>query len=1599
MTIRDLIKRLKEHKIDVALDGNDLEINFDGDELPEHLIGEIRDNKSGIIQFLREIHGIPEEAIPALPQQESYVLSSSQRRLWLLSQFEEANAAYNNTLFYTFSGKLDLLAFEKAFQALIERHEIMRTVLKEDATGEVRQFVLPFEQIGFAMLHKDLRNEANPDEAAQQKIAASLKQPMNLATGPLIKAEMYQVKDDAWILCCIIHHIISDGWSGGIFGQELFALYNMFKNGQPNTLPPLRIHYKDYAAWQQAQLTGEQLEIHRNYWLKQLEGELPLLNMPGDKARPPLKTYNGATVSKNISAPITKAIKSLTQEQGGTLFMGLLATVNILLHRYTGQQDIIIGFPVAGRDHPDLADQIGFYINTLTLRTRFQPTDSYRELLSNIKQVTLGGYEHQVYPFDELVENLGMQRDMSRSPVFDTVVVLHNATGAQDADAAAETMAAGGEATPQEELSIAGYDNENVISKYDLNFDFGEVGDAMFSRIEYNTDIYNRSTIEQMIDHLEQIMIAATTSPDQPINQLDILSEAEKQQVVAGFNQTAVAYPKEKTIAALFDEQVAKTPDNIAVVFKNTRLTYKELNEKANKLAHYLQTQHQVQPDDKVGIMLDLSENQVVAIMGILKSGAAYVPIDVDYPKARKELMIKDTAIKALITQTDYIFDLDYYNGDMIALDVQLDGMEAPSAPITNTATSRNLAYVMYTSGSTGTPKGVMVEQRSVVRLVKNANFFSINENDKVLSLSSYAFDGSVYDFYAALLNGASVIMPLKEELLDFQILAKMIDDNGISMFYLNAALFNSLVDADFPKFSQLKYIMFGGERASMTHVRKFRAAHPHVQTMNVYGPTENTTFSTFYVIGDMPDNMVSLPIGRPITNTQCYILNQSDPSLPLPPVGVVGEICVAGDGLARGYLNHEELTAEKFVDNPWVPGTKMYKTGDLGRWLPDGNIEFTGRKDEQVKVRGFRIELGEIETVLQQHPSIENAVAMARANTNGEKEIVAYIVSKEALNITDLRAYLSVTLPAYMIPAHFVELEALPLGSTGKVDKKALPDPLEMVMDTGVEYVAPRNEKEQQLVEVYEEVLKKQQIGVKDDFFVLGGDSIKSIQVVARLKQRGYVLTIQDVLLCPVIENLADRVTLASRHADQATVEGIIPLSPVQSYFFEIPYNERHHYNQPVFFDCAGSVSEKDLRAALDKLVLHHDALRMVYYQSPEGEWIQENKGAEMGYGFEIIERGDDDAEFVAHCERVQASIDLANGPLLKVALFRGKHSDQLLMAAHHLIVDGVSWRVLMEDMATLYQQSITGEPLTLPLKTDSFKYWQDKQIAYADSSTLHEEESYWQGVEALGIQPLPLDDSNGSNLRSDAAMASLALDEASTTKLLTQCYKAYRTETNDILIAALGFALSEVFSMDKITITLEGHGRENIGGDEDITRTVGWFTSMYPVTLDMKFKGDTIREVIEIKESLHRIPNKGIGYGILRYLAKKPFHLNPEIAFNYLGDFGSGATTDEGHEFFSFSPEYHGHSTSPNMQRSCILEFNAMVVTGKLGINIAYSNKQYQAATIEKLADVFLKRLMELIDKLSAEENVTLTPVDFAYQGLSMDDLDKLNKMLGNQ
>ncbi|HTI07452.1 MAG TPA: amino acid adenylation domain-containing protein [Puia sp.] len=1519
-------------------------------------------------QRIQEAQKTPFGAITPAAAQTSYPLSSSQHRLWILCQLDEGNTAYNIPGVFQFEGVLDRQALTLSFRSLISRHEILRTTFREDDQGEIRQFVHPPEEAVFRLSYQDLRQESERHSVVKKLVQEEITAPFSLIRGPLLRAGLFQLEDDRWIFTYTMHHIISDGWSISILIKELLLLYNSYRKGQPDLRAPLRIQYKDYAVWQQAHLLGGSLKAHQQYWLKQLEGDIPLLELIGDRVRPAIKTYHGNIIYKKLGPELSRNIRSFCGQQGCTLFMGLLGAVNLLLYKYTGQKDIIIGSPVAGRTHADLEEQIGFYVNTLALRTRFSAEENSGEFLENIRQITLEAYEHQDYPFDKLVDDLDLQKDSSRSPLFDVMVVLQN-----------NEMVAAGEVQDRGELIVNGCEwTANTTSKFDLVFNFWEEEGEILTGIEYNSDIYDKDTIAVMGSHFEQLLHAMMAQPSIPVRELNCLSQEEQHRLLYEFNDTAVTYPSTATVIDLFEEQVDKTPDQPAVITAETVLSYQELNKSVNRLAGYLRKKYDIRSDDRIAIRSDRSEWMIVAILGTLKSGAAYVPIDPEYPEERIKYMLRHSHCKAVIDKEEIEKfrenEMKYEEGNP----------EVIGKP-------HDLAYVIYTSGTTGNPKGVMIEHRSLyARLNYFKATYKLGKGDSILFYRSYSFDGSIEEYLLPVMTGAACIiapMDFKQDILANMI--SMIGRYKITKVNMPPVLLGELVQfadtAALEKLSSLQHVVSGGDRLTVkivnNYLSKFKA-----RLYNTYGPTENTVDSTNWC-SDGLTQVVQVPIGRPIQNSQAFIL---DDYLNLVPMGACGELYVSGAGLARGYLNDPAQTAEKFLPHPFRKGEKLYRTGDLGKWLPDGSIVFAGRKDDQVKISGFRIELPEIENALQGHPDIDSAVVMVRGDSNGGKDLVAYLVSKKVNNISDIRSWLSRTLPAYMLPDHYIQLEHLPLTSNGKVDKKSLPGPEKWGLESGIAYLAPRNVIERHLVTVYEEVLRKQHLGMKDNFFDLGGDSIKSIQIVARLKQKGYTIPVRDIMMYPVLEDLARHVKANSRSIGQETVKGPVPLSPVQHAFFQRDLPHRHHYNQSVLLYSGRPVPEEGLRAALDKLVLHHDALRMVYQETPHG-WTQVNRGEELRPSVEVIETWDE-SSFKTHCDRIQSTIDLEQGPLLKAGLFQSPEGARLLLAVHHLVIDGVSWRILLEDFSALYQSCLSGTPMTLPLKTDSFQHWQARQMEYARA--LQNEKPYWSALQNVYVAPLPLDDRGGSNLVKDITSNSFFLDRSLTTDLLTKCHRAWRTGIDDVLLTALCLGLNETFGLDKIMVNMEGHGREDIGADTDVTRTIGWFTTVYPVIFDLRYKTDMIRQLIEVKETLHRVPGKGIGYGILRYLAGEKDNLTPEITFNYLGGFDSDIQTAKGNNLFEFSDGYRGQETSDNTPRDTVLEVSGMIVQGRMRLSVIYSTRQFNASTIDRLVASYERYLSSLISQLADAQQVNLTPVDLTWKSLSFGQVMKLKE-----
>jgi amino acid adenylation domain-containing protein/non-ribosomal peptide synthase protein (TIGR01720 family) len=1501
--------------------------------------------------------------IPLAAVQPDYALSSSQRRLWILSQIEEGSVAYNMPATYVFEGNLDRAALAHSFDTLIERHENLRTIFREDSQGNVRQFINSPEVSGFTIAYKDLRDEKDQAEKIKALVWDDRNKPFILHSGPLLRAGLYQVEEHKWIFCYVMHHIVGDGWSMGILIKELLLLYNAYAMRDPNPLPPLKIQYKDYAAWQQTQLKSPELQDHKAYWLKEFEGDLPVLELPGDKTRPAIKAYNGGIVTRVFNERVHEGIKGVAREQGATLFMGLLAGVNILLYKYTDQQDIIIGSSIAGRDHLDLEDQIGFYVNTLALRSRFKGEDSYTALVGNIRRITLDAYAHQIYPFDALVDELDLKRDTSRNPLFDVMILLQNTIYDQSA---VEYGLAG--------LKVSGYKGIDYFgSKFDLIFSFVETEKTLQLNIEYNKDIYYERTIERMFAHLEQLLAAVIAHPSTAIDRLDYLPAAEKGQLLAGFNATQSDSPGKGTILDLFEAQADSTPDDIAILSDKGSLTYAALNARANRLGKYLRQKYAIRPDELIGIKAERSAEMILSVLAVLKSGGAYVPIDPEYPQQRIAYMIADSKCKVVLDEEEwerFSREEQGYN------DCNPERISHPA----------NLAYVIYTSGTTGMPKGCAILHSNLLNYIQWANRYYFNEvgRPRFGLFTSLSFDLTVTSIFCSLTQGGSLRIYDQQEELSEILKHSFGPEGGIDSIKLTPSHINILGHLDIGPSMMLRAIV-GGEPVTPEQVRILKKISPSIKIYNEYGPTEATVGC---IVKELEPEAPIL-IGKPIDNTGIYILSEGGS---LCPIGVPGELYISGAGLARGYLNNAELTAEKFVVNPQKEGERIYKTGDLGRWMPDGNIEYLGRKDEQIKIRGYRIEPGEIEGALQAHPAIDSAAVIARPGGEGRGELVAYVVSRKPLNASYIRAYLSKLLPAYMLPSHFVQLKALPLTSNGKVDRRRLPYVEGLDVEKGVVHVAPRNEIERHLAMVCEEVLKVHPIGMQDDFFVLGGDSIKSIQIVSRLKQRGYSLTIRDILTWPILADLAERIGLANRPAQQGAVAGGIPLSPIQAFFLQGDPANKHHFNQSVLLCTKNPISEEAIKSVLERIVIHHDALRMVYRKTAEG-WIQENMGEQHGYSLEVIEVSDDRA-FAAHCNRIQSGFNLEKGPLFKAALFRGLGNDRLLLVAHHLIIDGVSWRILFEDLSSLCQQYQSGRSLSLPLKTDSFRYWVDRQIQYSKSDALLKEEPYWAHIAAVAIKPLPLDYPGGSNFVKDGSISSLTFDAGSTDRLLTKCYSAYRTGINDLLLTALSLALRQVFEIDKVLINLEGHGREDIGADVDVSRTVGWFTTIYPVVIDIDHGWDILRQLIEVKETLHRVPNKGIGYGILRYLLNKEYIYHPEVTFNYLGDFGSGIEADRGDQLFTFSGDYSGREISADLPRGSVLNISGILVEGTLRLSIGYSTRQYSVVTIDKLLASFEQYLHGLIDVLSTEEKVHLTPVDLTYKNLSIAQVQELNR-----
>ncbi len=1531
---------------------------------------------------------------------------ATQERIYFIQQLAPESNAYQFQATLQFTGNLQVHVLQQCLNEIVSRHEIFRTTYTA-VDGRLFQIVQPHQPIDFTTIDLQHLPESEREPETHRLIAAAVQQPLNPEQLPLIRWVLLKQSDRSHRLLHIEHHLAHDGWSFNLFLDELVKLYQAFAVGNPSPLTPPPIQFADFAQWQREWLNSEAAAAQLTYWQQQLAGSVPLLELPADRPRPSEPTYQGDSIRIELPIDLCESLRSLSRREDVTLFMTMLAAFLVLLHRYTGQDDLSIGTAVANRRMQEVEKLIGPLVNNLVLRTDLAGNPTFRELLDRVRQVNLAAYAHQDLPFDRVVEAIDPIRNLSYNPLFQVMFSFHDS------------------AMPA--LSLPGLEIDlhepigNKSAKFDLDLlviprseqrvqhgnHTGSQGITLV--LEYNSDLFDAATIERTIAQYQLLLAGIVANPEQRIWSLPLLTQSE-QQSIAQWQQTSCVDRPPACFPQLFAAQVELTPTAIAIEQAGQQLTYRELRDRVNQLAHYLQSLG-VKPETLVGICVERSLETIVGLLGILTAGGAYVPLDPEYPPARIADILADTQLQTILTQAKFQDRLPPdYAGNIICLDA--DWLAIDRYPTTTPISDielQHLAYIIYTSGSTGKPKGVAIEHRSLTNFALTAiHEYGIKSSDRLLQFASICFDASIEEIFPGLLVGATVVLRTEAMLHSSDEFWRCCRAWQLTVLDLPTAYWHQLVaelqpeDARIP--ASLRTVIIGGEAAQLERVQQWHRSVVHLpvapQLFNSYGPTETTVIATVHRFDPAAAHEIS--IGRPIANTQVYIL---DRDLQPVPIGIPGELHLGGAGVARGYWQRPELTATKFIPHPTIEppsADRLYKTGDLARFRANGNIEYLGRLDEQVKIRGFRVELGEIETVLRQHPQVVQAVVIAREDIPGSKRLVAYIVPQQPQpSIDELRQFLNQKLPSYLVPTAFVLLAALPLTPNRKIDFRALPAP-DLSPSDADRGVDPRNSIEARLVKIWSEILRLERVGIHDNYFALGGDSILSIQLISRANQAGIHIAPKQLFRYQTIAELAavagSDLPIA---ANQGVVTGAVALTPIQQWLFAQKLPAIEYFNQSVLLEVPPDLQLSQLQQVVNYLFIHHDALRLRFDRAGS-EWTQFNATDEAPVPFSVID--------LSHLEpaaqqtaietadaQLQASLNLATGPIAQVALFQlgSDRSGRLLLVIHHLAVDAVSWRILLEDLAMGYQQICRGEAIQFPPKTTSWQDWSDRLSGYARSKAIAELD-YWLSQASFPVAALPVDDPEQQADRRIATTAavSLTLDAEHTRALLQAVPVAYNTQINDVLLTAILQGFAGWTSASSLLIDLEGHGREDLFEDVDLSRTVGWFTTLYPLHLQLTANDNPGAALKSVKEQLRRIPNRGIGYGALRYLAKnadiraKLQSLpSAQVSFNYLGQFDRVLSASE---VLGLVREFKAAQSDAN-QRSHLLGISGLIRAGKLEMTWTYSEKIHHRATIASLAQSCMDALTTTIAHCQSQTDHSYTPTDFSAAKLNQQQLDK--------
>lgn len=1829
-----------------------------------------------------------------------FPLSFGQERLWFLEQLQPGTATYHIPVTLRLLGALCVKTLIQSFQSLIALHEILRTNFTTQ-DGHPVQIIHPNRRLDLPVIDLTRMDASIRDSVIQQQAQELALKLFDFQHDPLLRLVLLRITESEHILLLNMHHMIVDGWSIRLMVRDLAAFYAAHAQQQSPTVPPLPIQYADYAVWQRNWLQGDVLENHLAYWRKQL-ADITTLTLPTDYPRPAIRSLHGDDVVLHLNGELTEKINALSQQTGTTLFMLLSAAWQVLLGRYSGQTDVAIGSPIAGRLQSVTEQLIGFFVNTLVLRTDLSGDPYFLDVLTQVRTITLDAYAHQAVPFEVVVDAVQPERDLSRQPLFQATFVLQNISSARS------------ELT---DLQIQRVDIDTKTAKFDLTLYMNETSSGLSGVLEYATDLFDRSTIVQMLSHFQNILANVVDNPQQSIHAISLLTSEERYHILTEWNATAIpSYLTTKYIHSMIAEQTSARPDAIALVFDQINVTYHKLDQLTNQLAHILQRQG-VGPDIPVGICLDRSVELVIAVLAVFKAGGAYVPLDPQYPAERLQFIIQDAGVEIFLTQQHLPVELPANQTSVITIDdIWATAVDTPTTLLPVVTHPDQLAYIIYTSGSTGRPKGVMVPHRGLINLAHVLlTEFDISHCSRVLQFASLNFDAAITEIMMALVGGATLYLAPATSLLDPHLLLETLRTHAITTVTLPPSLLAVLPAHDLPS---LTVVASAGERCT-PNIRIQWGVNRRF--LNGYGPTE-TTVAASYHLGSDDESRASVPIGGPIANAQMYVL---DTSLSPVPRGVAGEIYISGVGLSRGYLARPDLTADRFVPHPFSsqPGQRMYQTGDVGRHLADGTIEVLGRTDDQVKLRGFRIELGEIDASLQRHTAVRDAVSVVREDIPGHQQLVSYVVHQPApalalwpsvaeffvyddllyyamthdeqrnecyraalrqtvqdkivvdigtgkdailarmcieegahkvyaiellpetyhkaqtclrelgledriillqgdatkldlpeladvcvseivgaiggsegaaaiineahrhlkphgrmipersitkvaavtlpdefinnpgfdatgapyvgrifdqvgypfdlrlclkglsydhlistvavfedldfrhpidlelshpvhltitrngrldglvvwltlqtvvdieldilahehcwlpvylpigypglivkegdtitgeiqrtlcdnrlnpdyrlilslhqsnggqhdfiydchhyrqsytqhpfyeqlfaqeslpliesesytLNHDTLRQYVQQSLPPYMVPSAFVLLDTLPLTPNGKVDRKALPAP--EYMGTTPDFVAPRDTYELQLARIWEDILGIAPIDVTANFFDLGGDSILSLQIIARAAQMDMHFSLNDLFQHPTVGELATIVRQEPlTQISQALVTGSVPLTPIQHWFFDQSWPNPHHFNQSVLLQTVRPLDLELLRQVIYHLLLHHDALRMRFAYRVEG-WYQYCAAPDDPLPFSIIDLSHISADEQAYAiesaaNEIQQSLHITTGPLCHIALITLGNDEptRLLFCIHHLVIDGVSWRILLEDFQIAYQQLETGKNLQLPLKTTAFQDWGHQLTQYAQSETLQREIAYWQAQPWQDVQPMPVDMIEGENIIASACQYTISVSPEDTATILRDVLVTYDVQINEVLLTAFVQAWMAWSGQNTLLLDLEGHGREDLFDTVDLSRTVGWFTAIYPVILQIQADIDPIDALQMIQQQIRAIPQRGIGYGILRYLTNngairdslKTLPLS-QVSFNYLGQFDQ---TFSDTAVFSPAPEASGMDQDARAPRQHLLGMSGSVVGGQLHLTWTYSDQIHMQSTIEHLAHYFTTALQHILD-----------------------------------